>query len=168
MGARLAHRAQGGKFVMRTVSAFSILAAAVIGSQPAMAAQDPGLLLPGALRHVQRIGAGVQARITVPLGGSRSNAEARRPELSLSAGPSVTRAGSARTVHTRTSIAPMARLAIGPGEPVTLSLAGQPVSGMPQGDRRNVSTLGWVGIGVGAGVIVGGLLLLDALRDASD
>jgi len=35
-------------------------------------------------------------------------------------------------------------------------------------DRHGISTLGYVAIGVGAAVIVGGLLFADAVRDASD
>ena len=35
-------------------------------------------------------------------------------------------------------------------------------------DRHGISTLGYVAIGVGAAVIVGGLLFADAVNDASD
>ncbi len=35
-------------------------------------------------------------------------------------------------------------------------------------DRHGISTLGYVAIGVGAAVIVGGLLFVDAVNDASD
>ena len=35
-------------------------------------------------------------------------------------------------------------------------------------NRHGISTLGYVAIGVGAAVIVGGLLFADAVRDASD
>lgn len=35
-------------------------------------------------------------------------------------------------------------------------------------DRQGVSTLGGVAIGVGVAVVVGGLLMLDALRDSSE
>ena len=35
-------------------------------------------------------------------------------------------------------------------------------------ERHGISTLGYVAIGVGAAVIVGGLLFADAVRDASD
>ena len=47
-----------------------------------------------------------------------------------------------------------------------LTLAGQ---ALPASERKlGLSTIGWVAIGVGAAAIVGGLLFIDAVNDASD
>jgi hypothetical protein len=62
------------------------------------------------------------------------------------------------------------------GDQLQLSVAGQrldrlgiqPTGRGPEGRKLGVSTLGWVAIGAGVAVVVGGLLFLDAVRDASD
>jgi len=40
---------------------------------------------------------------------------------------------------------------------------------LPEAERRHgISTIGWVAIGVGASLVIGGLLFVDALNDASE
>jgi hypothetical protein len=80
----------------------------------------------------------------------------------------------------RTRVAPLAELALRPRHSTTLSLAGQPLAvsyatpalreaaGPPDGPRSNLSTLGYVAIGVVVVAVVGGLLFVDAVRDASE
>ncbi|QAY75927.1 hypothetical protein [Sphingosinicella sp. BN140058] len=48
-----------------------------------------------------------------------------------------------------------------------LAAAGKPLRF--DGERKSgVSTLGWIGIGAGVALVVGGLLFIDAVRDSSD
>jgi len=60
------------------------------------------------------------------------------------------------------------------GRAPALSFAGRPVrqivqgSRAPDGDRRNISTVGWVAIGVGVAVAAGALWFFDAMEDASE
>ena len=99
---------------------------------------------------------GVQVRL--PLGGSRAEA----PRASLGIGP---------VVHNqdingvgRTRIGPGLELRLGPDGPAELSLAGTrldrlglaPGGQTPDGRKAGVSTLGWIGIGVGAVVVLTG------------
>ena len=58
------------------------------------------------------------------------------------------------------------------GSPLALSIAGRPVTGPEarrlSGPRAGVSTIGWVAIGTGVVLVVGTLLLVDAMNDASE
>ena len=58
------------------------------------------------------------------------------------------------------------------GSPLGLSIAGRPVTGPEarrlSGPRAGVSTIGWVAIGTGVVLVVGALLLVDAMNDASE
>lgn len=102
--------------------------------------------------------------------------------------------GAAPRASAALAIAPMQRAMTGEGAvrmrfgeglsfgtesrgPVALRLAGTRIDrlGMaPNGrideraDRHGISTVGYVAIGVGVAVIVGGLLFVDALNDASE
>lgn len=59
-----------------------------------------------------------------------------------------------------------ARIGLTLAETPRLTIGGRE---LPQAERRlGVSTLGWVAIGVGATLVVGTLLLADALEDASE
>lgn len=151
--------------------------AAVLGHAAAHAAQDPGLTLHDTRGDTRGIGVGVQATVAIPLGGGATTARSDGPRLSLRAGPSLTQAGSTVRLRDRTRVAPLAELALRPRHSTTLSLAGQPLAvsyaspalreaaGPPDGPRSNLSTLGYVAIGVGVAVILGGVLAYDHLRD---
>ena len=59
-----------------------------------------------------------------------------------------------------------ARIGITLDERPRLTVAGRELPDQQQ--RHGVSTLGWVAIGVGATLVVGGLLLVDRIEDASE
>lgn len=164
---------------MRTIVTGAALAAFAL-SPVARAASDPGPMLPLAQRSAPRIGTGVQASISVPLGG---RAEQTGPRLSLRAGPSLTHeAGRSRL--RRTDVSPVAELALRPGHSTSLSLAGQPIARSltasalreqaargTAADKQPLSTLGTVGIVAGVLVVAGGIglaLWIDAIEDNSD
>lgn len=159
-------------------STTALATAALLASAAAQAAQDPGLTL-HTYGQARGIGVGVQAGVTIPLGKTRSE-NSSGPQLSLRAGPSLTRGGATVSVRERVTVAPLAELAVRPSHSTTWSLAGQRLAvryahpslreaeGPPDGPRSNLSTVAWVAIGVGVAVIVGGLLFVDAVRDASE
>jgi len=108
----------------------------------------------------------VTAGITIPLGTGRTVTS--KPQLEL-------RASSYRPAGAweHTTSRPLARertyesrigMTLEPRPQLTV--AGREV---PEADRRlGLSTLGWVAIGVVAAGVVGGLLFIDAVNDASD
>ena len=131
----------------------SVLAAGqlLLGAQPALAAT----LGPGEQTRIGAFG-GVQVRL--PLGGSRAEA----PTASLGIAPVARSQGIDGTGRTR--IGDGLQLSLQPNRPIELSLAGtrldrlglNPGGQTLDGPRAGVSTLGWVGIGVGALVVVAG------------
>jgi len=146
----------------------------------AQAAGDPGFRSLHAQPAAPRVGAGVQFSLAVPLG---RRGEQAQPRLSLRAGPSVTHEATGQSVrHTR--VAPFTELSLRPGHSTTWSLAGRPMAqswtlaGLRQdearraeGDRKGVSTLGGIGIGLGVLAVatgVGLLVLIDKANDNSD
>ena len=160
---------------MKIVMATLALAAAPV----AQAAQDPGLMLHDTHADARRLGAGVEARVSIPLGGRQHAAVA--PSLSLRAGPSLSHTGATVRLRERSRIAPLAELALRPAVSTQWSLAGVPVAtrysarylreggrALPSGERRDFSTLGYVAVGVVVVAVVGGLLFVDAVNDASD
>ena len=163
---------------MRSITT-ALALAALATAQVAQAAQDPGLTLHTTYGQDRRIGVGVQAGVTIPLGKAHSQSAAQT-RLSLRAGPSLTRTGADTSVRHQTTVAPLAELAIRPAHSTTWSLAGQRLAvsyahpslreadAVPEGPRNNLSTVAWVAIGVGAGLVVGLLLLDDAIDDASE
>jgi len=152
-------------------------ALAVLAPTAAEAAQDPGLTLHETHPGARRLGLGVQAAVSIPLGRGARAAAAERPTLSLRAGPSLTREGASVRVSERTRVAPLAELAVRPAHSTAWSLAGRPLAvsyatpalreaeATPDGPHSNISTVGWVAIGVGAALVVGGVLVFDHLRD---
>ncbi len=145
----------------------------------AQAAQDPGLMLHDTHGGGRLLGAGARVSLTVPLG--QRDVDPPRPTLSFDAGPTVTRSGDGVRVRDRFRVAPLTRVALRPGYDANWSLAGQRVaqyesaaaltdrgSRLPEGERNNISTVGIVAIGVGVAAIIGGLLFIDAVNDASD
>ena len=142
-----------------------LLAAALSGAvlsaaSPALAAdiEDGRTVAPAAF------GAFAGARLRVPL-GSR---EGPKAGLALT---NVRVDGSGARRFSRG-----VEFGFGGADKLQLSIAGQRVDrlGMqpggrsPEGQRLGISTVGWVAIGVGVAAVVGGLLFLDAVRDASD
>ena len=159
---------------MKLVMATLALAAAPV----AQAAQDPGLMLHDTHADARRLGAGVEARVSIPLGGRQHAAVA--PNLSLRAGPSLSHTGATVRVRERSRVAPLAELALRRAVSTQWSLVGVPVAtrysarylreggGALPSERHNFSTLGYVAVGVVVVAVVGGLLFVDAVNDASD
>ena len=159
----------------------SLVAVASLLSAPcAHAAKDPGLTLHDIRGEVRQLGVGVQLSIALPLRG-KSSRDAAVPRLDFRAGPSVTHFGPNVSPRSRTTVAPLAAATLRPGYSTNVSLAGQPFmtsysaqalreqqDRSPEGERSNISTVGIVAIGVGVAAIIGGLLFIDALNDASD
>jgi hypothetical protein len=161
-----------------TLTAAAVIAA-LAAAPIARAAEDRDLSY-NAMPSARALGVGAVAQVAIPLGGDRTSA-APGPRLSLRAGPSLARTGARLRPAERSQVAPLAEFAFTPGHSTRLSLAGEPLAvrytpqalaerrgTLPDGDRQNISTLGWVGIGVAAAAIVGGLLFIDAVRDSSD
>lgn len=148
----------------------------------AQAAQDPGLTLHDTHGGGRQLGAGARLSLTVPLG--RRDADAPPPVLSFDAGPAITRSGDGVRVRDRFRVSPLSRVALQPGYDANWSLAGQRVaqyegsaalrdrqSRLPEGERKNVSTLGGIGIAVAVVVVAAGvglLVLIDEANDNSD
>ena len=163
---------------MRRLKTFA--AALALIAVPAQAAEDPGLTLHDGPGNARQLGVAAQARLTIPLGGGAASAASTGPNLSLRAGPSLTRSGPTVSLRDRTRVAPLAELAVRPNQSTTLSFAGRPLAasyaspalreaaGPPDGPRSNLSTLGYIAIGVVVVAVVGGLLFVDAVRDASE
>src|SRR5687768_15520629 len=141
-----------GGISMRS-SAFWLLAAAqlTLAAQPALAAVP-------APDEQTRLGIFSGVQIRLPLGGSRAEA----PRASLGIAPIARSQGLDGPGRTR--IGEGLQVSLQPNRPAELSLAGTrldrlgmaPGERTPHGERAGVSTLGWIGIGVGALVVVAG------------
>ena len=135
----------------------SVVLSLLAASQLTLAAQ-PALAAGFEAAERTRIGmfGGVQVR--VPLGGSRAEA----PRTSLGIAP-VTRS-QRLDGDSRMRIGEGLQLSLRPNRPIELNLAGTrldrleltPNGQTPDGERAGVSTLGWVGIGVGTVVVLAG------------
>ena len=149
---------------MKKITIAALVAAQLASAAPAGAADLIDLAGPNATR----IGSFAGARLRISLD--------REPRERVRAGLTV--APTAQSVRADG----VSRLRIGEGVEYgltdrrgpTLSLGGRPVSELspggrgPDGQRRNVSTLGWVAIGVGVvlvGVVGYGLWLTNELND---
>lgn len=157
----------------------AIMIAALAAAQAAQATDDPGPMLHDTRTGGYRIGAGVVASVSIPLGAVR--ADARIPRLAVRAGPAVTRATPAATVRSPAWIAPLAEFALLPGHSTTWSLAGQPLAvrstpaalrdGAAAGSddaQRNMSTTGKIAIGVGVIALVAAGVYASLLIEASN
>ena len=129
-------------------------------AQPAMAAELLGEQTSGPAQ----VGTFAGARVRVPLGTSREKAHA---------GLAFT--GTRRSGETGTlRFAKGMELGFAGDDKVRLSMAGRPVSQLrqggagPEGRKLGVSTLGWIGIGVGVALVAGTILFIDAMNDASE
>lgn len=149
---------------MKRWSSGALLAAA-LALPPSAIAQtfDPAGRPLGADRRVS-------VGVTLPLGGSAGSAG--KPQLELRA---VADHRAIRTVAgDRDSVGWLPRSAQPREARIGLTLAEQPrltVDGreLPEAERKlGISTIGWVAIGVAAAAVVGGLLFVDALNDASE
>lgn len=132
----------------KLVMAALVAAQSVAAAQPALAADLVG-------RDGQQMGSFAGARLRIALDGPRQ-------ERQLRAGLTL-----APTMRIQDSDG-ASRLRVGEGvefgivgnQPARLSLGGVPVNRLaqgpagPNGERRGVSTLGWIGIGVGATILV--------------
>lgn len=130
--------------MIKHLSAGALIAAEIAATAaPAQAAEIVGAEAP----RSQQFGTFVGARLRVPLDGA-----SREPRATLTAAP---------TLHSFDARGGQ-RLRIGQGlefgvqgERLRFDLAGQPISRLaeggpsPEGRRSNVSTVGWVAIGVG-------------------
>lgn len=157
----------------------AILAVSGLVATPLQAATDPGLMLHDTYASSRQIGVGARASVTIPLGADP--ARARRTVLAIDAGPATSRAGSAVRVGDRFRVAPLTRLAVRPAYDVQWTVAGKSLAQVQSpaalrderrrpttGEQRNISNVGIVAIGVGVAAIIGGLLFIDAMNDASD
>lgn len=149
---------------MKTALIASLVAAQLLAAQPATAASFEQL---GPANTEAGVFAGARLRIAL---GSASRNKAR---IGLTLAP-MTRSqwGDGRT---RLRFGEGAGLGMTGNGPIQVLLAGRSLSSFaPQRsaiDRKNasgISTLGWVAIGTGAALIVGGFLFADALNDASE
>lgn len=144
----------------------------------AQAATDAGLTLnQGPAYSVQRA-FGAQARLSLKFGSHKAVRPSNRLRLGLQAGPIMTLTGPS-TVR---SMAPLASFSLSPGYSWRMELANRPLASHytlvgkaerrstenPGAERLGIGTAGWVGIGVGAALIVGVLVVADMARDASD
>ena len=135
------------RLMMTSLVAAQIFAAA----QPAEAA-DLGDAKGAA---VQRHGAFAGARLRVPLGGGAE----RKARAGLTVAPLVQNQYGNGSVRTR--FGEGMELGIGSDRTPRLSFAGRPLGNPmlmpgrngPKGERANLSTIGWVGIGVGVAAI---------------
>ena len=99
--------------------------------------------------------------ITLPFGGQRKP-EPPRVELRI-ARDIVGSDGSRQSVSGRYQAETRIGFQLAPGNRLTLN--GRPVE---KDQRQGISTLGWVAIGIGAGLIIGGALLADDVSDATE
>ena len=125
-----------------------VIAALVATQVTAVAAPARGAEIPGAEPpRSHDMGAFIGARLRLPLDGER-----RQPRATITAAPAL------RSVQpdgaSRTRIGQGLELGI-EGEELRFDLAGRPVSRLvqrgdvPDAERRNISTIGWIAIGVG-------------------
>ena len=126
-------------------------------AQPAMAAELPREQASGATQ----VGSFVGARLRVPIGATRE-----KPHAGL-AFTATQRSGDTGTLRLSKGL----ELGFAGDDKVRVSLAGRPVAQLaqgrkgPDGDKIGVSTLGWIGIGVGVAVIATAVWFYAAVTD---
>lgn len=136
------------------------IAIALIGAAlTAPATAEPGLFQETALGRSDGV---VAIGISIPFAG-RQQKVPPRVELRI-ARDQVNMDGGRRS--SRADFTPMeSRIGFSLESDSELLINGRPISGT---QRSNISTVGWVAVGVGAVLIGGFLLVADAARDASD
>jgi len=130
--------------MLKPLTAAALVAAQIAATaMPAYAAEIVGAEAP----RSQQFGTFVGARLRVPLDGT-----SRSPRATLTAAPALH--SRDRTGENRLRIGQGLEFGL-QGEKLRFDLAGHPVSSLaqggpsPGGPRSNVSTVGWVAIGVG-------------------
>lgn len=142
---------------------FAALVAAQLAATPAAAAD----LVQDRTVASQQAGSFAGARVRVALGGGEQQGRLR---AGLVMAPTL----RTETADRRGSLrfGEGVELGITRDRPLTLSIAGRPLTGeearRATGPRAGVSTLAWVAIGTGVVLVVGTLLLVDAMNDASE
>ena len=134
---------------MKKPAMAALIAGQLVTAMPAHAAELAATEHPGS----QQIGTFVGARVRVPLAG----AGRERTRVALTAAPAL----HALQTSGQRSVRFGQGLELGNrGNRLQLSYAGRPVSRIvagataPDGERRGISTLGWVAIGVGVLAVV--------------
>ena len=140
---------------MRLIAIIALVSAQTVAGAPALAGNVVDQSGEGSPRH----GAFAGARLRIPFGG----ADAGNPRAGLAVAP----------ISYRASLGGNQRMRFGEGFEFgfagsarpQLSIAGQPASrfarrGVPGEKKANLSTIGWVGVGVGAVVVAGALVVL--------
>jgi hypothetical protein len=144
----------------KSVTAALCGALAVASAQPAAAAELPRESASGP-SQVATFGG---ARIRVPLGATKEKA---RAGLAFTATQRNRDTGTLR-------FSKGVELGFAGDEKVRLSLGGRQVSHLapgaqaPDGRKLGVSTIAWVGIGIGVAAIAGAVWFVDAMNDASE
>jgi hypothetical protein len=136
-------------------------AQSIVAAQPAAAAS---------LQEATTVQGGTfaGARIRVSLGGKQQD---RKVRAGLTLAPTLR--SQAISGQTQTRIGEGLELGFTGKRPLTLALAGRPVSGLLPGGsksederRQGISTCGYVAIGAGVAALVGAFVLYDHYRDA--
>ena len=139
------------------------LAAAALLAAPAAAAD----LFDDRVNATQQGAAFAGARLRVPLGGERAEQKLR---LGLVATPTLRTEGAGAPTNLR--FGEGFELGIKGKQPLTLSLAGRPLTGPEaerlSGDRAGISKVGWVAIGVGVAALAVLVWYVDAGNKATD
>lgn len=99
--------------------------------------------------------------LTIPIGGGLAKAPPR-VELRLTRDV-VNFDGTRQSNAMRHQMGTRIGFALAPGHGLLLN--GEPVEDL---QKKGMSTLGWVAVGVGVTLIIGGVLVADAARDASE
>lgn len=100
--------------------------------------------------------------VSIPIGGNRKKAP---PRVELRLTRDVINSDGTRQSSTSSMRPIETRIGFSLERNRRLFLNGQPID---RTQRNNVSTVGWIAIGVGVVLIGGALLVADAARDASD
>lgn len=146
---------------------------------PAQAEQDAGLSLYNGRDAGVRNSLGGQVGLTLRLGDRQTVRGSDRFNLRMSAGPIVSRSNGRR------STANLLSASLSPGYKAELSFGGQALAtrytqtgfaeararGLDGRDRKGVSTLGYIAIGVGVVatvVVIAGAIVIGDINDCSD
>lgn len=136
----------------------SIVALALIAALTTSAVAEPASFHGSAFSKPEGV---VGLGLTVPFGGSRKK-DPPRLELRV-ARDVVNMDGSRQSISMMRPIE--TRIGFSLEAEKRLLINGRPLDTTR---RNNVSTVGWIAIGAGVALVVGGVLFADALRDASD
>jgi hypothetical protein len=153
---------------MKATMIAALAAAQLLASAPPAAAAD------FAEARDVRVGAFAGVRLHMPLG---ADPERRGIQAGLAIGP--IQRSTTMNGHSRTQFGDGLELGFSQRRPLTLSLAGRPMDRLafapngrgPDGRRANVSTAGWIAIGVGTTVVVVGVatfIVFNHIRNNED